>query len=92
MSRPSGERASFVAMRKQLRKRKSTDSRAQVMPARSSDMDRPADSEVARRSLRVAFSYVPVTILMTFMTDLKNEALYISAGVVLLYLVSGIFR
>jgi signal transduction histidine kinase/ActR/RegA family two-component response regulator len=61
-------------------------------PLRYSDMDRPADGEVARRSLRVAFSYVPVTILITLMTDLKHEALYLSSCVILLYLISGIFR
>ncbi len=55
-------------------------------------LNRPADQELARRSLRVALSYVPLTIIVMLMTDLKSEALLPSLGVTALYLVSGLLR
>ena len=56
------------------------------------DLDRRADQEVSRRSLRVAFSYVPATVMIVGMTDLKSHALLPSLAVVLLYVVAGAFR
>ncbi len=56
------------------------------------DLNQPADREMAQRSLRVAFSYVPVTIMVTLMTDLRTEALVPALGVTLLYVFSGIIR
>ncbi len=56
------------------------------------DLNYPADQDLARRSKRVAFSMVPVTILIAWMTDLKTEALVPSVAIVVLYILSGISR
>ncbi len=47
---------------------------------------------MARRSMRVAFSYVPMTVLITLATDLRTEALIPSLAMTLLFVFSGIVR
>jgi hypothetical protein len=47
---------------------------------------------MARRSTRVAFSYVPMTVLITLATDLRTEALIPSLAMTLLFVFSGIVR
>ncbi len=42
--------------------------------------------------MRVAFSYVPMTIMITLATDLRTEALIPSGAMALLYLISGFVR
>jgi len=56
------------------------------------ELDHLADRELARRSLKVAFVYVPITILATLITDLKDYALGISLTMTTLYLISGFVR
>jgi signal transduction histidine kinase len=56
------------------------------------ELDHAADRALAQRSLKVAFVYVPVTLLVTFITDLKDYALGATLSLMTIYLISGFFR
>ncbi len=55
-------------------------------------LDRRADHELAVRSRRVAFVYVPVILLLTLITDLKVVAPWTATAVGLMYVVAGALR
>jgi len=59
---------------------------------RMAALDREADRELAVRTRRVAFVYVPVILLLTVITELKDVAPAASAAVGALYLGSGLLR
>jgi signal transduction histidine kinase/CheY-like chemotaxis protein len=56
------------------------------------ELDRLANAELARRSLRVAFVYIPLSIIVTLITEIHNFAPHIAVGYVTLFLVVGLFR
>ncbi len=56
------------------------------------ELDYQTDGEMARRSLRVAFIYVPITLLVTFITDLKDHALDVTLAFTVIFLISGFIR
>ncbi len=66
--------------------------RAPSGPDHQASLNRPADQEMARRSMRVAFSYVPLAVLITLATDLRTEALFPSLAMTLLFVFSGFVR
>jgi signal transduction histidine kinase/CheY-like chemotaxis protein len=55
-------------------------------------LDRQADRELSVRSRRVAFVYVPVVLLLTLITDLKDVAPWTATAVGLLYVAAGAAR
>ncbi|MBK8167079.1 MAG: response regulator [bacterium] len=59
---------------------------------RLASLDRQADHELATRTRRVAFVYVPVLLLLTFITDLRNAAPWAAAAVAALYALTGWLR
>ena len=60
--------------------------------SRLAALDREADRELAVRTKRVAFVYVPVILLLTLITELKDVAPGASALVGTLYLGTGLVR
>jgi len=56
------------------------------------ELDRLADAELARRSLRVAFIYVPLSIIVSLITSLHSEFPLQTVGYVLTFLVMGLIR
>ena len=60
--------------------------------ARLASLDRQADHELATRTRRVAFVYVPVLLLLTFITDLRSAAPWAAAAVAALYALTGWLR
>ena len=60
--------------------------------APATEIERRADRELARRTLRVAFMYVPVSTLLVAITDLRHEALLLSAAFVASMLAAGFLR
>jgi signal transduction histidine kinase/ActR/RegA family two-component response regulator len=60
--------------------------------AHSAALDRQADRELATRTRRVAFVYVPVLLLLTFITDLRTAAPWAAAAFALLYALTGWLR
>ena len=76
-----------------------SDGRRRITPSASADsarrlplLDRQADHELAVRSRRVAFVYVPVILLLTLITDLKVAAPWTAAAVGLMYVAAGALR
>ena len=55
-------------------------------------LDRQADRELASRTRRVAFVYVPVLVLLLAITDLREEAPWLTAAVILMYGATGWLR
>ncbi len=55
-------------------------------------LDRRADAQLAARTRRVAFVYVPVLLLLAVITDLKDVAPWPMAGLAGLYLGTGFLR
>ncbi|MBK7770008.1 MAG: response regulator [bacterium] len=55
-------------------------------------LDRQADRELASRTRRVAFVYVPVLLLLLAITDLRQEAPWLTAAVILMYGATGWLR
>jgi signal transduction histidine kinase/CheY-like chemotaxis protein len=60
--------------------------------SRLATLEREADRELAVRTKRVAFVYVPVVLLLTFITELKDVAPLAAAAVGALYLGTGLLR
>ena len=56
------------------------------------DLESRTDRELARRSLRVAFMYVPVATLLVVITDLKNDLLLGAAVFVAAMVAAGVPR
>ncbi|MCB1183326.1 response regulator [bacterium] len=57
-----------------------------------SDLDRPADHEMSRRSLRTSFTYVPATALVVLVTDIWHDFRAIALAVVGLFVAAGFVR
>ncbi|MBE0566355.1 MAG: response regulator [Krumholzibacteria bacterium] len=55
-------------------------------------IERRADRELARRTLRVAFMYVPVALLLIAWTDLRRDAAGLAAAFVAVMLATGFLR
>ncbi|MBK6735952.1 MAG: response regulator [bacterium] len=55
-------------------------------------LDRQADRELASRTRRVTFVYVPVLVLLLAITDLREEAPWLTAAVILMYGATGWLR
>lgn len=62
------------------------------VPATASSLNRRADEELSARSRRVAFTYLPATLLVTVATRLRTEALLPALVVMGLFLVAGLVR
>ena len=60
--------------------------------APATEIEHRADRELARRTLRVAFMYVPVSTLLVAITDLRHDALLLSAAFVASMLAAGFLR
>ena len=56
------------------------------------ELEHRADRELARRTLRVAFMYVPVSILLVAITNLRRDALPLSLAFVAVMLAAGFLR
>ncbi len=56
------------------------------------ELNRLANAEMAKRSLRVSFIYIPISIIVSLVTDLHNSAPYQTIAFVSLFLIAGIFR
>ncbi len=56
------------------------------------ELNRLANAELAKRSLRVSFVYLPVTIIVALITDLHKYAPYQTLAYLVLFLVVGFLR
>ena len=56
------------------------------------ELDRLADAELAKRSLRVGFIYVPLSIIVSLITDLSSDFPRQTTGFILLFLLMGVIR
>ncbi len=56
------------------------------------ELNRLANAELAKRSLRVSFVYVPLSIIVAFITDLHSDAPYETMAYIGLFLVMGFLR
>lgn len=56
------------------------------------ELDRQAHAELAKRSLRVAFIYVPLSIIVSLVTNLHSEFPLQTVGYVAMFLVMGFIR